>query len=84
MHNKGGGGVVIYVDNILRFKILDDMTIVVDKLFECLTMCMEKSKNIIISCIYRAPGTSIESFTEFISKNYQTQPDYNPLSSTTS
>lgn len=66
--NKSGGGVAIYVDNGLKCKVLEEMTTVVDNLLECLTieLCMEKSRNIIISCIYRAPGTSIEVFTEWI------------------
>lgn len=66
--NKGGGGVAIYVDNTLRYRVLEDRTTVVDNLLECLTIeiCMEKNRNITISCIYRAPGTSIESFTEWI------------------
>ena len=77
--NKAGGGVAIYVDNGLKFKVLDDMTTVVDNLFECLTIevCMERGRNIIISCIYRAPGTSIDVFTEYVesmlvSKNNKT------------
>ena len=31
---------------------------------------MEKTKNIIVSCIYRTPGTSIEVFTDWIDAMY--------------
>ena len=66
--NKGGGGVAIYVDVSLNFRVLDCMTTVVDNLLECITIeiCKEKHKNVIISCIYRAPGSSIEIFNEWI------------------
>nr|XP_049610262.1 uncharacterized protein LOC125988690 [Syngnathus scovelli] len=52
----------------MKFKIVEAMTQVVDNLLECLTIqiCVEKKKYIIISCVYRAPGSSIETFTEWI------------------
>ena len=66
--NKGGGGVGIFVINDLQFHIVDEMTVTMDNVLECITIeiCMEKTKNIIISCIYRTPGTSIEIFTNWI------------------
>lgn len=66
--NKGGGGVAIYVDKTLNFKVLENMTVVVDNLLECITieLYVEKSKNVIISCIYRAPGSSIEQFKDWM------------------
>ena len=52
--SKGGGGVAIYVDLNLTFKIVEAMTQVIDSLLECLTIqiCIEKKKDIIISCVY--------------------------------
>ena len=42
--NKGGGGVAIYVDKTLHFKVLDRMTTVVDNVLECISIeiCKEK------------------------------------------
>lgn len=34
--NKGGGGVALYVDKNLNFKVLDWMTTVFDNLLKCL------------------------------------------------
>ena len=64
--NKSGGGVAIYVDKGMNYKVAESMTTAVDDLFECVTVeiCMEKSKNVIVSCIYRAPGTCIDTFTD--------------------
>ena len=56
--NKGGGGVAIYVDMNLKYKIVEAMSQVVDNLLECITIeiCMESKRNVSISCIYRIPG----------------------------
>jgi ASC-1-like (ASCH) protein len=44
--NKGGGGVAIYVDKTLNFKVLESMTTVVDNVSECISIeiCKEKRK----------------------------------------
>lgn len=51
--NKSGGGVTLYVDKDLNYKVVEKMSMVVDNLLECVTieMCMEKKKNISVSCI---------------------------------
>ncbi len=43
------------MDSNLNYKVIDSMTTVIDNLVECLTVeiCMEKSKNLLTSCIYR-------------------------------
>ena len=71
--NKVGGGVAIYVDKTLNFRVLDRMTTVVDNLLECITIeiCKEKTKNQIISCIYRAPGSNIEIFKDWMECMFQ-------------
>lgn len=63
-----GGGVAIYVDKRLKYKVVENMTTAVDDLLECITVeiCMEKTKNVIVSCIYRAPGSSIEIFKDWM------------------
>ena len=65
---NGYGGAALYIDKSFSFRIMDGMTSVVDNLLECLTIeiCMEKNKNALISCIYRAPDSSIELFTEWM------------------
>ena len=59
--NKKGGGVALYIHNHLNFKILNKMTTAIDDVLECLTieLVLEKSKNIVVSCVYRQPGTPI-------------------------
>lgn len=60
--NKKGGGVALYIHNHLDFKILNKMTTVIDDALECLSieLIFEKSKNVVVSCIYRQPGTPID------------------------
>lgn len=43
-----------------------------DNLLECVTIeiLMENKKNILVSCIYRAPGSSIDTFSDWVEKNY--------------
>ncbi|XP_013856520.1 uncharacterized protein LOC106512449, partial [Austrofundulus limnaeus] len=69
---KMGGGVAVYVDNSFRYKLIENMTNVVKDHFECLTVeiYMEKNKNVIVSCIYRAPGSNMNLFIEWFEKTY--------------
>lgn len=64
--NKRGGGVALYVDRRLKYKIVESMTAAIDDICECITVeiDMGKRKNIIVSCAYRAPNNSIEKFKE--------------------
>ena len=64
--NKGkGGGVAMYINSNLEYKKIESKSICVDDSFECLTteLTVNGSKNIIIACIYRKPGSSIDDFT---------------------
>ena len=63
--NKRGGGVAIYVDSRLRYKIIENMTTAIDDVCECITIeiIMGKTmKNVYVSCVYRAPENNIECF----------------------
>ena len=42
------------------------MSVVIDDILECITveLSISNRKNIIVSCIYRASGTSIDTFTD--------------------
>ena len=63
--NKKAGGVALFVDSDLKCKPVEYMTVAIDDLMECITVEieMEKMRNIIVTCLYRKPGSTIESFT---------------------
>ena len=56
----------IYVNISIEFKVLQTMSVVIDDILECITveLSISNRKNIIVSCIYRAPGTSVDIFTD--------------------
>ena len=63
--NKRGGGVAIYVDSRLRYKIIENMTTAIDDVCECISIEILMGmmmKNVIVSCVYRAPENNIECF----------------------
>ena len=63
---KRGGGVVLYVDETLHCKQVKNMSKGIDDKLEFITVEieMEKAKNIIISCVYKAPVCGIEILKE--------------------
>ena len=63
--NGKGGGVAMYIKSNLEYKKIESKCICVDNSFECLTteFNVNGSKNIIIACMYRKPGSSIVDFT---------------------
>ncbi|XP_024116978.1 uncharacterized protein LOC112138628 [Oryzias melastigma] len=73
--NKKGGGVAIYVQKNLKFTVMDKMSVAVDGLLECITIevCNESGKNVIVSCIYRSPGSSLEVFSDWMEKMFHSQ-----------
>lgn len=61
--NKKGGGVALYVDRRLNYKIVKNMTNIDEEMeIIMVEIILEKKKNVIISCVYRAPGSNIETF----------------------
>ena len=60
--SKKGGGVALFINNHLDFKILNKMTTAIDDVLECISveLIFEKSKNVVVSCVYRQPGTPID------------------------
>lgn len=64
--NKNGGGVALYMDKSFNYKVVEGLTTAVDDVLECITIeiCIEKKKNVTVSCIYRAPRSNIEIFTK--------------------
>lgn len=63
---KAGGGTAIYIDNRLNYKMVESMTKAIDGVCECITIeiIMDKQKNIIVSCVYRAPSSNVDTFRE--------------------
>ena len=66
--NKRGGGVMIYINKKLDYQVCDELTESIDNIHECISIELQNgsNKNVIISCIYRAPGNSIDLFNEQI------------------
>ena len=66
-----GGGVSIYVNNCFKCKILHNMSWCINDIMECVSveLGVNNSKNYIISCVYRKPGSSIEEFCNGISNS---------------
>ena len=70
--NKSGGGVAININKNINYKIVGKMMDAIEGLLECISIeiICEKKKNIIITCLYRTPGSSIELFMEWLEKLY--------------
>jgi exonuclease III len=66
--NKRGGGVMMYVLKSIQFKLVKNMSEAIDNLYECVTIEIEtvKSNNTVITCMYRAPGSNIDTYLEYI------------------
>ena len=65
-NDRRGGGVMIYVNKSLKTKQVSRMSEVINDIYKCVTIEVEaeRGSNIIISCLYRTPGSNIELFTE--------------------
>ncbi len=71
--NRKGGGVSIYVSNKLNVTRKVSLSTTIDDILESITIeiHVQKGKNIIVSCIYRSPGTDLQvcNFLENALKN---------------
>ena len=56
----------IYINSDLKCRRIEQMTTVMDDLMECITVEieMEKIRNIVVTCVYRTPGSNVERFKE--------------------
>ncbi len=54
----------MYIDIELRCNLIKSISVTIENLMECVTIeiDIERSKNIIISCVYRSPGTCMDTF----------------------
>lgn len=64
--NKRSGGVALFVSEDLKCKQIQCMTMAIDDIMECISVEieLEKMSNIIVTCIYRRPGSLMETFIE--------------------
>lgn len=69
---KAEGGTALYVHRRLKYTVVDRLTVAVENVCECITIeiDMNRNRNIMISCIYRAPSYDITTFKEWIEKVY--------------
>ena len=67
-----GGGVALFVKTNIECKILKSKSVVIDELFECITveLSMAKRSNIIVNCMYRKPGSDIDVFLDYLQNLY--------------
>lgn len=58
----------LFVDQNLNFKVIENMTIAFADVMECITIeiNMGKKRNVIVSCVYRDPGSSIDVFKDIM------------------
>ena len=63
-----GGGVACYVNKELASKYAHHKSIVVDNLLECITIeiMIGGHKNVIVSCLYRIPGSNTNAFSDIL------------------
>ena len=64
---KKGGGILIYLKNDIKFKIIEDLS-VSDGDNECVTVEIENknSKNLLITCCYRPPSGAIKGLNSYL------------------
>ena len=70
--NKSSGGVAIFVEKSFNFMVLENMTTAIDDLVECVTVEIwrERHKHILVSCIYRAQESNIDTFRQWMEDMY--------------
>lgn len=70
--NRKGGGVALYVHSRFDYRVVDNLTSIIDNVMECITVeiSLEKKKNVMVSCVYRPPGSDIELFMSNMEKMF--------------
>lgn len=73
--NKRGGGVAIFIKDSIKFKKIDTLSCAIDNIMEIISIeIISKKRNIIISCIYKAPSVKQDDFNrelELLINNYK-------------
>lgn len=64
--NRTGGGVALYIDKLLQCKLVNTNN--VDNILESITVeiIFKRAKNIVLTCIYRTPGSCADTFTSIL------------------
>ncbi len=75
--NKKRGGVALYVDKALRCSQIECMSSTIDNVLECVTIeiHVKQANNVIISCIYRTPGSCLDTFNEKLAAMFSNSKD---------
>ncbi len=75
--NRNGGGVVLYVNNAFKCKKVETMSTSVENIMEMVTVeiNIEGHKNILISCVYRTPGSCPDTFNDKMGDIYDKNVD---------
>ena len=71
-----GGGVALYVHKDIQCSKCISKSLTVNGIFECVTieLAIPNKKNIIVSCIYRKPGSNIDTFCENVERIFENNP----------
>ena len=70
---RRGDGVGIFIKQGIKYKVIERLTTAVVDLFECISIELSLDRKVIVSCVHRPPGSSIEEFTNCIDNMYTTQ-----------
>lgn len=72
--DKLSGGVAMYINKNLRFKIVENMTLAIHNILECVTIEIfnNKKKNDIVSCIYRTHSSDLDLFNDWMERTFST------------
>lgn len=75
--NETEACMVLFVMSAFKCKVIGDITMTNDNLMQCITIEIEvdRSKNILISCIYRRPVSCIDQFKKKIYELYENHND---------
>ena len=63
---KHGGGVAFFIKSIISYMIIEQVTVDVENVFECLTVKLLLKTQTIVSCLNRKPSSKIADFMECI------------------
>ena len=63
-----GGGVATYTSEELSCKLLENKSMTAEHIIECVSveLSIKNYSNVIIDCVYRTPGSNLETFCEKI------------------
>ena len=62
----------MYIRNDIRFEVLDNISCSIDNVLECICVKLYLSlkRSIIVSCLYRRPGSTINTRIDLIEKKF--------------